>query len=48
MNNKKDFFISNLLSIIFYIDIGSFFEEKILFRKFAKAHEIYKLQTKNI
>ncbi len=41
-----DIFISNLFSIIFYIDIGSFFEEKTLVRKFGNAYNIYKLQTK--
>ena len=42
----SDIFIANLLSIVFYIDIGSFFEEKSLVRKFGKAYNIYKLQTK--
>ena len=41
----SDIFIANFLSIIFYIDIGSFFEEKTLVRKFGKAYNIYKLKT---
>lgn len=42
----SDIFIANLFSIIFYIDIGSFFEEKTLVRKFGKEYNIYKIQTK--
>lgn len=42
----SDIFIANLLSIIFYIDIGSFFEEKSLVRKFGISYNNYKLQTK--
>ena len=42
----SDLFFANIFSIIFYIDIGSFFEEKTLVRKFGKAYNIYKLQTK--
>ena len=42
----SDIFIANLFSIIFYIDIGSFFEEKTLVRKFGNAYKIYKQQTK--
>ncbi len=41
-----DLYFANLFSIIFYIDIGSFFEEKTLVRKFGNAYNIYKLETK--
>ncbi|MBO8240548.1 hypothetical protein HA152_07505 [Prochlorococcus marinus XMU1412] len=42
----SDLFFANLFSIIFYIDIGSYFEEKTLVRKFGKSYNYYKTQTK--
>ena len=42
----SDLFFANLFSIIFYIEIGSYFEEKTLVRKFGKSYNIYKMRTK--
>jgi len=42
----SDLFLINLVSIIFYIDLGSFFEEKTLVRKFGNSYNIYKMRTK--
>lgn len=44
--NYSDLFFANLFSIIFYIDVGSYFEEKTLVRTFGKSYSVYKLSTK--
>ncbi len=41
----SDVFLVNLFSIIFYVELGSYFEEKTLVRKFGLAYKIYKLKT---
>ncbi len=42
----SDIYFANVFSIIFYIDIGSYFEEKTLLRKFGMDYNLYKLKTK--
>ena len=41
----SDVFLVNLFSIIFYVELGSYFEEKTLVRKFGLTYKIYKLKT---
>ncbi len=38
-------FFINLTCIIFYVEIGSYFEEKTLIRKFGKKYDVYKTST---
>ena len=40
-----ELFFVNLLCIIFYIEIGSYFEEKTLLKKFGNKYKIYKKNT---
>ncbi len=40
-----ELFFVNLLCIIFYIEIGSYFEEKTLLKKFGNEYKIYRKNT---
>ena len=42
----SNIYFANLFSIIFYIDLGSYFEEKTLIRKFGNIYKEYQLKSK--